>query len=1230
MEMEKVFDWSLRALALALVALLALLPAPARSQTYAEDFTGASTQNNWYFSGGACLTAGSTTTSAVQPGNIVNCATALTNYYSHTQNNDPKLVGGNTGTLPDTVGNGALRFTNGSPYGFFQAGSIVSGFAPFPTSQGVTITFKTVTYLGSADGMGGDGADGISFFLMDGCVPLAGASLPSGCGNSTATYGSNNYTPIGSTGGSLGYTCSNRNNSGDGLPGGYLGLGVDEYGNFLNGTNNTLNNTNGTRNGSYPADNTLSGGYYQPGRIGLRGAGSINWQQLNFLYNTNPGSSGLPYYPTSMASACTAGSYNATLNTCGSCSNSGTYNATNDTCSKGSVSHSATQAQQAVYNTCANATLYNYSSFSSPTVAGSTTVNGKNNKAAILDYQAIPGGWTTMPTADPIAAEKAMTRGAATPITYNLNITQDGKLSFSLSYNGGTTQNIITNQDITASNGPLPTSFRFGFAGSTGGSTNVHEILCFKAAPNELSLNSGGVSDFESPEINLGTQLFLGSYFPTKAWAGSLTAQTIGFDTTKNSVVVASKLNWDASCVLTGGACPSGAPAGPAGGQASRTMLTWNSQTNSGEAFESPASNGTGISSQQNTAIDGDDPNGNTGLRLQYLRGSRKNEIPNGLGLYRTRTSVLGDIIDSSPTMVGAPSTYPTNMQWVDLLNTKGTSSMPENTGESYQTFQGRVGLRQNVVYVGANDGFLHGFAAGAFDASTNTFITASPTLNDGHEVLAYMPGAISMIIHNTATPQFDYSGTQYNHQYFVDATPGTGDVMYGGLWHTWLVGGFGSGAAGIYMLDVTDPTKFQEASPAATVIGEWTPTTISGGCGNASSCGDSMGTISGIPLIRRFHTGQWGFIFGNGLNSASGDAGIFVALIDSDSGKPSLLYFSAQNATKQKPGTNGIVSVAAADIDSDHIVDFVYAGDIQGNVWRWDLTGTQSSQWKISGPNIPQGTLPIFHEPNGMPITTAITVSTLRTISTTFGGGVSLSTRKPERIIINFGTGQQIPQANDLTAQYMQKTGTVYGIWDSNFVAWNGAPNPPIQPVVSLTSNIPEITGVNQMQAQSIKTQDMTQSPPTRKLSTTAVCFADTSGCTQYGWFLPLHDTNEQLVFDPIISPDGALIVNTFVPAATDVLSCTQNLPTGWTMAMEPDTGTGTPTSFFAVNSGNVDGVQLNGTGVPALVMSGQSSDQNAQYLITQTSGGAPATPTKTNHHVLTLGQRMNWIERR
>ena len=77
------------------------------------------------------------------------------------------------------------------------------------------VTFKTITYHGDSGGAGADGADGISFFLQD------GSQAPG----------------LGAFGGSLAYSCSNTNTPHDGLIGGYIGLGIDEYGNFLNGTN---------------------------------------------------------------------------------------------------------------------------------------------------------------------------------------------------------------------------------------------------------------------------------------------------------------------------------------------------------------------------------------------------------------------------------------------------------------------------------------------------------------------------------------------------------------------------------------------------------------------------------------------------------------------------------------------------------------------------------------------------------------------------------------------------------------------------------------------------------------------------------------------------------------------------------------------------------------------------------------------------------------------------------
>jgi hypothetical protein len=105
--------------------------------------------------------------------------------------------------------------------------------------------------------------------------------------------------------------------------------------------------------------------------------------------------------------------------------------------------------------------------------------------------------------------------------------------------------------------------------------------------------------------------------------------------------------------------------------------------------------------------------------------------------------------------------------------------------------------------------------------------------------------------------------------------------------------------------------------------------------------------------------------------------------------------------------------------------------------------------------------------------------------------------------------------------------------------------------------------------------------------------------------------------------------------------LSCnTTAAGTGFTMGVSPGTGggqnTGTttnPTGYFQVNTNSgtlgVDGIQLNGTGIPFFIQSGQQGDNNAEYMVTQTSSGA-ATPTATNRHVIVAGKRLTWIQRR
>ncbi len=185
-----------------------------------------------------------------------------------------------------------------------------------------------------------------------------------------------------------------------------------------------------------------------------------------------------------------------------------------------------------------------------------------------------------------------------------------------------------------------------------------------------------------------------------------------------------------------------------------------------------------------------------------------------------------------------------------------------------------------------------------------------------------------------------DYANTQYSHAYFVDATPATGDLYYNGAWHTWVVGGLGSGGAAIYALDVTDPSKFDsESDAAALVIGEWTSSNLA--CANDSTlpqpCKNYLGQTFGTPEIRRFHSGDWGVIFGNGYGGLDasgrpGAAGVFIMLISHTSGTPTFYYLPA-TAAAAGARPNGIATPTSLDIDLDHIIDYIYAGDLLGNV---------------------------------------------------------------------------------------------------------------------------------------------------------------------------------------------------------------------------------------------------------------------------------------------------------
>jgi type IV pilus assembly protein PilY1 len=504
------------------------------------------------------------------------------------------------------------------------------------------------------------------------------------------------------------------------------------------------------------------------------------------------------------------------------------------------------------------------------------------------------------------------------------------------------------------------------------------------------------------------------------------------------------------------------------------------------------------------------------------------------------------------------------------------------------------------------------------------------------------MPAAVVQTIHNSSTVELDYANTQYAHNWFVNATPASGDVFYGSAWHTWLVGGLGGGGAAIYALDVTDPANFSEsnAAAAATVIGEWTPSSLS--CANVSNCGQNLGSTYGTPLIRRFHNGSWGVIFGNGYGSKNNtSAGIFIMLIDPTSGKRTFYYLATPSLSGNP--ANGISSPASLDVELDHIVDYIYAGDLQGNLWRFDVTSTDPTKWAVSTSS------PLFTTPGKLAITTGLAVGALHGITISNLGGEVIDSSQPVRVIVNFGTGRLIQQNLTTNAQYASGTQYVFGIWDWDMQAWDS-----MSPVQAVGLAAPRTITLSNLQPQTVTTATAGTTTYRTISSPQPVCWVVpepldaskhcTTPGTQFGWSMALPAQSEQVIFNPVISPDGELVINTYIPVQDSPLSCSAATSgTGFTMAVQPDTGSGlsndvagnaaTTGGYFSVNTNSgstpVDGVQLNGTGIPWFLSSGQKADNNAEYLITQTAGGA-AAPIRTNRHSVVAGKRVNWIQRR
>jgi len=353
-----------------------------------------------------------------------------------------------------------------------------------------------------------------------------------------------------------------------------------------------------------------------------------------------------------------------------------------------------------------------------------------------------------------------------------------------------------------------------------------------------------------------------------------------------------------------------------------------------------------------------------------------------------------------------------------------------------------------------------------------------------GAERWAFIPRHLMPKLYRLADQ--DYAS---RHQYYVDGTPTVGDVYdaTAGEWKTILVGGYNSGGRGYYALDVTDPTnpialweftvRATASCPSATVLGT-----------DTDDC--DLGLTYGNPVITKLKSGDWVVMVTSGYNNvAPGNGKGYLYILDPITGVIENKIKAANATQSLDPGSTttplGLAKINnwVDDTNTNNTTLRVYAGDLQGNLWRFDPNaGTayviaKLRDDKVSGSKAqPVTTKPELGEANGV-------------------------------ALVAVGTGRYLG-ASDLTDDQPQ---TIYTIKD----ATNGVA--PASPV--------DVRGGSVVEQVITDTTDGLGNP-IRTVTNNAVDLA-----TKDGWLVDLPISGERINVDPRLQL-GTLIVASNIPA--------------------------------------------------------------------------------------------------
>ncbi|WP_244309085.1 pilus assembly protein [Pseudomonas duriflava] len=459
---------------------------------------------------------------------------------------------------------------------------------------------------------------------------------------------------------------------------------------------------------------------------------------------------------------------------------------------------------------------------------------------------------------------------------------------------------------------------------------------------------------------------------------------------------------------------------------------------------------------------------------LKWLRGSNISGM-------RVRNEILGDIVNSDPIFVGQQNNgY--------IVPNTDVANEPADTYWSYVT--DKKGLTPLVI-VGANDGMVHAFNGGT-----------------GKEEFAYVPASLfkNRTTSPGATPGLSaLTEPDYPHHFYADGSFGLGDVYIGSAWKTYMAGGLGAGGRGVFALNVTDRENFSEDD----VLWEITAPDATATTNNGSSDWNEMGHVFGEPIIARTQNDDWVTLFPNGYASNTGKAALYVVNASNGSLIKKIVVSDPDNSS-----LNNGLSAITAFFDSNRRITYVYAGDILGNLWKFDLASDKENSWKSQ--------LLFKARKDGVrqPIT----------------GKVRVAAHPSGGNIVVFGTGKFL-ETSDKTDYSVQ---SLYGIWDQN-------KNTPVSASDLVQQTISE------------KTYEGKQY---RIVSNNTVDWKNKSG-----WYVDLkvgNSTAGERVVNAAQTGGDRVLFTTFTPLSDPCLSGGES----WTMALNIYTGGSLDYSAFDLNN--------------------------------------------------------------